>query len=152
MTTHSTRLTLALVSIAALGSCAPGEPTGPPAIILGEHVCDQCNMIISDERSASASLVVDNSQRTTHKRFDDINCMLNFEGDHPDIEILQRWVHDHTTLAWLDAQSAVYLHSSELRTPMGSNLAAHTNSESALAHQEELGGEIMALEDLLSSE
>ncbi|MFG0257162.1 MAG: nitrous oxide reductase accessory protein NosL [Phycisphaerales bacterium JB043] len=152
MTTRHTTRALAIGLVTSLTACAPGELSGPPEILLDEHVCDQCNMIISDERFASASLVHDDRRGNEYKRFDDLNCLINFERGNPDVDVLHRWVHDYTTLEWLDARRAVFLRSAALHTPMGSNLAAHTTSDDAMSLKNELGGEIQAYEDVWRSQ
>jgi copper chaperone NosL len=43
---------------------------------------------------------------------------------------------------WIEARSAVYLHSETLRSPMGLNLSAYENREAAEEMQQEYGGEI----------
>lgn len=138
------RAALAL-GILALASC--DRPTGdaPPTIALGQDVCDQCNMIISDERFASAT-VVQGRRGPEALLFDDFNCQAQHESLHKDQQILARWSHDHETLAWFHAETGWFLASDQVRSPMGSLMAAFATKEAALRASEELEGQIMSFE------
>ncbi|GIK18477.1 MAG: hypothetical protein AMXMBFR77_00530 [Phycisphaerales bacterium] len=115
-------ITLVAVSLLSLGGCGNQATDGPPAIRLGYDVCAECNMIISDARWATAT-IVPGPRGPEPRLFDDFNCQVNFENEHAG-EIIARWSHDYATGAWLKTETAQFIFSRDLRTPMGSNAAA----------------------------
>lgn len=128
------RLTTVLVSAAglALAGCGQRPADGPPAVRLGHDVCAECNMIISDARWATAT-IVPGPRGPDARLFDDFNCQVNFENQHADAEIIARWSHDHSTGEWVKTEEAHFLFSPHLRTPMGSNAAAFSARSGAEA-------------------
>ncbi|HRQ72425.1 MAG TPA: nitrous oxide reductase accessory protein NosL [Phycisphaerales bacterium] len=131
------RLATMLLASAALGlgACGNQAADGPPAVRLGHDVCAECNMIISDGRWATAT-VIQGPRGPEPRLFDDFNCQVNFENEHADTEIVARWSHDHASAVWLRTESAHFLLTRDLRTPMGSNAAAfagRTDAEAAAA-------------------
>lgn len=136
----------ALAAAAAmLPGCDSGSAEGPPSIQIGEAVCDQCNMIISDERWATAT-VVQGPRGPEPRLFDDYNCQVNYEAEHTDDEILERWSHDGASGAWFKSEEGSYLISPSLRTPMGSNAMGFETRQAALDAQAVHGGDVVAFE------
>ncbi len=128
-----------------ISGCDQQTADGPPAIRLGDSVCDQCNMIISDERWATATII--EGQRGPEPRlFDDFNCQVNHENEHPEFTILARWSHDHATLEWLHTEDSHFLLSPSLRAPMGSNIAAFSSQSAAETANAEQAGEVLTFE------
>lgn len=134
-----------LSGLGALVGCGGQSADGPPSIRLGDSVCDECNMIISDERWATAT-VVEGPRGPEPRMFDDFNCQVNYEVSHEDGAILARWSHSHPTRQWIPTEQAVFLMSPHLRTPMGSKTAAFGSRTEAEAAQAELTGEVMDFE------
>lgn len=110
----------------------PADALAPPAIVYGEDVCDQCNMVISEERFAAATLV-DEDGIPAPRRFDDIGDMLAYHADHPELRVRRWWVHDYDSREWLDAAAATYVRTPNLRTPMGHGIAAFAAAAAAKA-------------------
>ena len=133
---------------ALLAGCSDEIASGPPEILLGQDVCDTCNMIVSDARFAGATIVLDERGRASSRIFDDLNCQIQYETDHPDAEIATRWVHDYATAQWLAASNALYVRAESLITPMGSHTAAHADLSTAEALQQEEGGEVLGFEEV----
>ena len=118
---------ICIVCIMVTAAC--GGPTItpelPPEIAYGEDVCDQCNMIISDERYAAGLVVEVEPGRYEHRIFDDIGDLLVYEQEHVDeLTVAAYYVHDYGSKEWIDGRSAFYISSDELLTPMGLGLAA----------------------------
>lgn len=116
----------------ALSGCGGQETDGPPAVRLGDSVCDQCNMIISDVRWATAT-IVDGPRGGEARLFDDFNCQVNYERKHPKQTVLARWSHNHATSEWIGTETATFLISPEIRSPMGSRMAAFGSATEAEA-------------------
>lgn len=138
-----------LVAGALLAACqGGGDPLAPPDIAYGEDVCDQCGMIISDERFAAAAIVETAPGQTEARRFDDIGDMLAYREANPEVDVRRWWVHDHDSLAWIDAQEATYVQSEAIGSPMGFGLAAFADAAAAEAKLAEWGGETLDFEAL----
>lgn len=138
------RITTSVVALPLLSisGCDRGAADGPPALRLGEDVCVQCNMIISDVRWATAT-VVEGLRGSEAKLFDDFNCQVNYEVEHQDIIILDRWSHDHATSQWIPTSQATFLFAERLRTPMGSRTAAFERAEAADQAASDVPGDIL---------
>ncbi len=91
----------------------------PPKIIYGEDMCDECKMIINEDKYAAAITTQDNTYR-----FDDIGCMFVFMSKHSEINPIKVWVHDFKSGEWIDGKDARYLKTSETKTPMGYGILA----------------------------
>jgi nitrous oxide reductase accessory protein NosL len=59
-------------------------------------------------------------------------------------------VHNYDDKAWIRAETAYYVRSSNLTTPMQSSLAAYNSSEKAKALAAEVQGEILTFDQLLA--
>ncbi|GAB4386544.1 MAG: hypothetical protein Kow0022_15900 [Phycisphaerales bacterium] len=127
--------------------CGRPQPDRPPAVRLDDSVCDQCGMIISDVRWATSTII--RGERGPEARlFDDFNCQVNYEQDHPDLPVLARWSHDHATQEWMKTDQAVFLVAPALRTPMGSHAAAFGNRSDADSAASTHPGTIMTFEQV----
>lgn len=146
MKTLLSTLAVALISVCLVG-CGDDKAEGPPRIRLGDSLCVECNMIISDARFATAT-VVRGPRGPEALLFDDFNCQVNHEKANPDAEILARWSHDHGTSEWLRTENAHFVRSDRLRTPMASFVAAFRDKPDAEAMQRELGGDITGFETM----
>ena len=131
----------ACLCVAAVG-CEDAPSIAPPNILLGQDVCDVCGMIISDDRYA-AGLVVGNDGGYETRAFDDIGCLLAYEDEHPDEAVAARYVHDFRTRTWRDADTAAYLHSGHLHTPMAFGLAALATEADAHTLAGEYPGDVL---------
>lgn len=140
---------VALLALAALvAACGPAADTlAPPEIVYGEDVCDACGMIISDARFAAATIVeVDGAQEV--RRFDDIGDMLAYHADHPEWTVRRWYVHDHASLAWIDALAAHYVQAAAIHSPMGHGLAAFADPDAAAAFAGTVGGTVASFDAL----
>ena len=139
---------LLLILLAACGGAAVA-PNVPPEIRFGEDVCDQCNMIISDERFAAGLVVELEPDSYEHRIFDDIGDLLAYEKAHgEELTVAAYYVHDYNSKEWIDGQAAYYIHSEGLRTPMGFGLAATAQEPEAKALAEEWAGEVLTFAEL----
>lgn len=132
------------LSVLALAGCASGQAKiEPPTIYYGEDICDQCGMIINDERFAAASVVEVGEGRTDTRAFDDIGGLFLYHNAHPQETVLARYVHDYNTKEWLAAEDAVYVTSDAIHSPMGHGVAALATQDAAEQLAAEMDGEII---------
>jgi len=134
-----------LAGFTSLSGCEQQAADGPPAVRIGDSVCEQCNMIISDERWATAT-IVEGPRGPEPRLFDDFNCQVNYEVEHPDLEVLARWSHSHDAREWIRTEGAHFLMSARLRTPMASKVAAFGSKSDAEAAKTELTGDVMTFD------
>ena len=124
---------LSLVGISAcfiLQGCGETDPDAPPKIKLGDSVCIECGMIVSDERYGTATMI-EGERGVEPLIFDDFNCQKNFELKHEDLVVVTRWSRDRDSLEWFHTQDGWFVHSPKIQTPMASNMAAFNLRESA---------------------
>ncbi len=128
-----------LLTLSAAGCGRSSAPPAPPEVRWGEDVCARCTMIVSEERHAAAAAVA--TERGYELRaYDDISCLLG----EPDLAgFAARWVHDLEEVRWIGADTARYVASRELRTPMGSGVAAFASAERAAAFAAKEGAEVL---------
>jgi copper chaperone NosL len=136
--------------ILAMGTfgCERVDRPVPPEIVFGQHECDVCRMIISDERFAAGLSVEDASGDYITLAFDDIGCMLEYEQSNPEDTIAARYVRDRDSRQWLDATTAVFLHSQTLETPMAFGVAAFSQHSQAVELQQSFPGHICDLAEI----
>lgn len=139
---HSLHKCLAMIAIAMVCGCDRTVASGPPVVRLGDSVCAECNMIISDERWATATMV-EGSRGLEPRLFDDFNCQVNFEVGNKGLQIHARWSHDYATREWIPTEDAHFLIAADLRSPMGSNLAAFATIADADEIKAQSAGELM---------
>jgi nitrous oxide reductase accessory protein NosL len=141
-------LALSLVLSAALPACDRAEESGPPSLRFGRDECAECKMSIVDEKSAAAARV-----RTPHGTealmFDDIGCLLDLERWKPETRVAERWTRDYGSRAWTRAETATYVFSEKIHTPMGSWIAAYASPADAAAAHAQYGGEVLTFEQLV---
>jgi copper chaperone NosL len=140
------QITLLVLLLLVLVACtAPAvEPSIPPMIAYGEDVCDQCGMIIEDERFAAGLVVEVAPDRYEHRIFDDIGDMFAYV-EEADVQssIAAYYVHDYASLAWIDARQAIFVHAENLHSPMGHGLAAFAKRADAETQAQVWQGEIL---------
>ncbi len=113
-------LAAALLLSVVLAGC--GSPQ-PATVVIGQDVCEHCQMIITDARFATQVVTT----KGKSYKFDSIECMVDFlaTGVLANSEIHSAWVTDYNQPGkWIKAEEARYLQSVNIRSPMGANLAA----------------------------
>ena len=139
-------LSLLLLTITACGSNTSAEPS-PPTIHYGEDICEFCKMIINEERHAAAYITKDGQGHI----FDEVGNMIQGLLKNQDIsDITAFFVHDYEQQNWLRAETAYYVLSPELSTPMGSGLVALASSEQAKALAAEVQGQVFTFEEIVA--
>lgn len=128
-----------------LGACASGMPQ-PAALARGES-CASCRMSVADPRLA-AQLVTPGEDPLF---FDDIGCLRDWLKGHRQPRGSAAFVADHRTGAWVPAEHAVFVRSTRLRTPMGSQLLGYLDTASRDADPAAAGGTPVGEPQVLSA-
>lgn len=150
---RSCNITVMVMALSAVSGCTDDAVTGPPTVRLGRDQCAECGMLISEERSSTAMLILVQNRRE-YLLFDDIGCMLDLEGAlETGREVLDRFVHDHQTQRWLPANTSWFVVASpdRLPTPMGSGIAAFGQQATAEHANREYAGKVVTWSDLRQS-
>jgi copper chaperone NosL len=130
---------------AAAASLLVACSTGPRPIEFGTDACDYCRMTISDERYGSEIV----TRKGRVYTYDAVECMVSavLSGAVEEESVGQYLTVDYARPTELvDATTAVYLHSSELRSPMGMNLTSFAAREDAVTTAERYPGEFLTLD------
>lgn len=122
--------------------------SGPKPIRFEEDNCDFCKMTISDPRFGAEILTT----KGKAFKFDDVHCAKAFinEGRISADEIQDIYFIDFTKPEGFIKQTDSYLlQHSELRSPMGSNIAVFSNRDSVQSYQKRFSGKELTWEDYL---
>ncbi len=124
----------AVAAVFGLGGCAQrAAALSPPKIHYGYDPCAWCGMIISDPHFAAAAAYTRNGS-PHDARFDDIGCMLAWQYAHRKMHVAAAWVKSYATKKWINAQTAWFVESTAILSPMGYGIAAGaTPSQAQLA-------------------
>jgi copper chaperone NosL len=126
------------LTLAVLVSCT----TGPEPIHYGKDACDHCRMTIMDPKFG-AELVTTKGKVF---KYDDVNCMVNHAKGLPDgmAGATHLLIADMAAPATLiPVQSAFFLRSDEIRSPMGSRVAAFSDAEVRDSLMAVIGGTVI---------
>lgn len=108
----------------AFASCS----SGPQPINYGSDACDFCKMNIVDEKFAVQCL----NKKGKSFHFDDNYCMISFlkEGSLPENDLGEVYFSDFNKSGhWIDADSALLVHSDSIHTPMRGNTIAFASEQ-----------------------
>lgn len=134
--------TLKPIFLASVLLLAAACDRGPQEIRIGQQECDHCRMMISQEQFA-AQLITEQGRQYA---FDAIECMAAFvdSGDGRELDIHSLWVPDFNNPGnWIAAESAWYLQSDGLRSPMALNFSAYADEEAARRQQSGFDGRVV---------
>ncbi len=105
----------------------------------GKDNCHFCKMTIVDKQHAAQAV----SSKGKAFKYDAIECMINDLKQKKDIEMSLLFVNDYTTPSDLiDANTATFLISKGIKSPMGAFLSAFEKQEDAQKALDEQGGNI----------
>lgn len=120
---------LVLVSgclVLLVAGCGPAKRADePPMIRPGQDACAYCGMIVNEVKYAAAQRTAAGEEQV----FDDIGDLLDQQAEHGAQALA--WVHDFQDASWLRAAEAFYVAAPDLKTPMGSGIAAFRAREAA---------------------
>lgn len=137
---------LLLLLLAGCNQAAGTEPS-PPEIHYGEDMCEFCGMIISEERFAAGYITADGQEQI----FDDLAGMFQAHLHSQDAEeVTAFFVHDYEDKNWIRAETAHYVLSQELPTPMLSGLAACATADRANTLAAEVEGQVLTFDEVMA--
>ena len=120
------RITRALLGVAMLLATSCGVTAdGPPVIVADRTACSHCGMLISEPIFAAGYQVGEGEKKV----FDDLGCLR--AAARAEQAALRIWVHDVTSGDWIDGDTATFVSSPDIRTPMGGGTLAYRNAEDA---------------------
>ncbi len=114
-----------LFILLCLGSCGTSQPA---PIRLGKDECTNCKMIITDPRFGAEIITKTNKLF----KFDDVNCLNNYIKNNEKIQSQINHIYfvDYgNESGFVLANEAFYLQSEEIKSPMGSAVAAFSNQQ-----------------------
>ncbi|WP_394972995.1 nitrous oxide reductase accessory protein NosL [uncultured Croceitalea sp.] len=109
--------------------------------------CAYCKMDIKD--ASFKSRAITNSDKTLE--FDAIECLVNYVEKKNERSFKKLEVTDYNTTVYIPAESAHYLKSKAIPSPMGANLSAFENRMEVMSTKKDLGGELFTWTELLKS-
>ena len=111
----------------------------PEKINYGSDACHFCKMTIVDVQHAAQYV----TKKGKQFKFDAIECMLNDLSDYGTNDIEMMLVSDYGNPGvTTDAESATYLISEEIKSPMGAYLSAFSSKETAKKTLQKNGGKL----------
>ena len=134
---------LSLLIVLAACSSSSSE-VQPPEIHYGEDVCDACGMLISEAKFAAAAVEEDGAAR----KFDDIGDLVAYYAPPTVAKVKAYFVHDYPSEKWLRAETAYFVQSSQIQTPMAHGIAAYANRAAAEAAAQKFGVPVMTFDKL----
>lgn len=136
------------VTLIALAVAAGACSRGPRALVSGEDACAFCRMTIDDVRFGALVLTARGKLQT----FDSIECLASYLAALPTAEQPRgAWVANFEHPAqWLDAQRATYLQGSQVKSPMGRELAAFAGEADVSDLTKRYGGRVVAWPDVVT--
>ena len=145
-THHLSRIMLFAAIVVWLAAACSARPAGPqpPDILYGQDVCEECGMIISDAKYAAATLVENGDPR----KFESLADMVAYHMEHPDQKVKAWFVHDYNTESWIRAETAFYVMSNTIHSPMPPGLAAFEKKADAEAFAASVDGTVLSFDEM----
>jgi len=116
-----------LIVLALAISCGDKTESGPVKIYYGEDICERCKMIIS-EKDFAAQYKLSTGETV---KFDDLGCMFHYMNGEEQALISAVYVMDYDSKQWIDGESAYYVWTENITTPMGHGIVALKDSQQA---------------------
>ena len=131
---------ISLTLIILIASCNQS----PKEISYGHEACSFCKMQIMDNRFASQIV----TPKGKAIKFDAIECMINYSKTE-DQEGSKYYVSDYSSPGiFVEASDAFFLKSQQVPSPMGANLSAYSQLESAVNAKDSFKGDLYSLHQL----
>lgn len=133
----SSRPILAVLLLVMLVSCKAEKET----INYGKDVCEHCKMIAMDPKFGAEVITA----KGKIYKFDDVNCMVTYmKTVLSNSEIAEIYVADFIrTGELISANSANYVYSEAVRSPMASGVAAFSDQQSMAGQNDKWQGTVL---------
>lgn len=132
-------LALLIVMGALVAGCGESASSGPPEINYGRDICIECGMIIDDPRFAAAYRTADGVE----KKFDDLGGLILEGRDSGELEEASVWVSDFDEEVLIEADTAFYVPTLGVVSPMGHGILAFSHEDRAMKTATDLDGEVI---------
>ena len=134
--------TILLTAVLALLGC--GRATlEPPVIQQDRTACEQCRMLVSETQYAAAYFDGQAGNDGYHI-FDDIGCRVRkLRAVNRASTVQKIWVHDLPGNAWLASDSATFVYSSHINTPMNYGYVAFRDPRVAEQYASQHNGHVI---------
>lgn len=123
------------MSIALLGCSVEPKP-----IDFGTDPCAECKMTIVDQRFAAEAV----TNKGKVYKFDAIECLIAFLKDKEDADFKYLLVSDFLGKELVPAQSAYFVVSASISSPMGGGILAYQKEQDALNFQKDYMAEVFS--------
>jgi len=123
-----------IAALIGMGGVLQGCTQRPAPINYGKDACTFCKMMIMDKKYAS-EIVTDKGKAF---KFDDLSCMVKYMKTNQlkEVELAFIVVNDYSKPGELiDAKTATFLGSKDLRSPMRGDVAAFADKATAEVHK-----------------
>ncbi len=133
--------TIALVVLVTLvvSACDSAAAEGLPEINYGRDICIECGMIVDDPRFAAAYRL----DHGTEKIFDDLGGLIVNGRESGDLSEADVWVSDFENEVLIEANSAYFVPTLGIVSPMGHGILAFSDLSRAQATATDLDGEVI---------
>jgi len=114
-------------------------------IIINKDNCDFCKMMITDPRFPAEVI----TKKGRIYKFDDVECLKTFlknKNQEYDSYYVTNYLPPHKLY---EAHQLFYIKSSEIRSPMGGNIAAFTDKQSAEEYADKFTGQNIEWETII---
>lgn len=130
-----------LMIVGFLVGCSSSTPQ--PVPIEPEDMCSYCRMAISSKQFAAEIIMQDEKIY----KFDDAGCLLNFlDAKNPKFTAL--YVTDFNSVSWIPAESAFYVSTQKVSTPMSGGLLAFKLQNDASDAANKYEGQLLSFKQL----
>lgn len=134
---------LLVVGLAVLAACAK---RGPEPIVYGTDSCTSCGMMATDQRFGAEMI----TGKGKILKFDSVECLATYLDQGGDTAGTLLVVDHSEPSRLIDATKASYLVSEKVRSPMGKNLSAYENKETANRMKAEYSGRILSWSEVVA--
>jgi copper chaperone NosL len=119
---------------------ACNDGSKPEPINLQKDSCHFCKMTIVDGRFGAELITA----KGRVYKFDDLSCMIRYAQENSNTEVASFFVSDYSlNNELIAADKALYVHSDEVKSPMGGNTAAFQLALDAEKYAEKVGKEVV---------
>lgn len=118
-----------------------------PQALEAHDACASCRMAISQPQYAAQAVDKDGNAY----KFDDIGCLLRYLRDHA-LPHRRLYVMDYVNRQWLEAESAVFVKSEAIMSPMNGGLAAFRDQSAAQQFLRNGSGQMISFAELIGRE